>query len=67
MKKKLPLVLWNQRFYDTKYGLTVDAVDKKLSSFKTGSIILLHDTHQAQTQTVFPESTWAYDCGMPET
>lgn len=52
-KKKLPLVLWNLRFYDSKYGLTINAVDKKLADVKTGSIILLHDTHKEQTQAVF--------------
>lgn len=52
-QKKTPLVLWNIRFYDTKYGLTKEAVDKKLAAIANGSIILLHDTHKEQTQEVF--------------
>ncbi|MBA2403954.1 MAG: polysaccharide deacetylase family protein [Bdellovibrionales bacterium] len=52
-QKKTPLVLWNVRFYDTKYGLTVEAVDKKINEIQAGSIILLHDTHKDQKQEIF--------------
>lgn len=54
--KKMPLVLWNIRFYDTKKGLTIKAVNKKLALIKNGSIILLHDTHKNHNLNTFLNS-----------
>jgi peptidoglycan/xylan/chitin deacetylase (PgdA/CDA1 family) len=53
---KLPLILWDVRFYDTTYGLTLPAVDKKLEHVRVGSIILLHDTHKGVRQEEFLKS-----------
>ncbi len=55
-KMKMPLILWDVRFYDTKYGLSKDAVEKKLSSINPGSIILLHDCHVGKKQDEFLEA-----------
>jgi peptidoglycan/xylan/chitin deacetylase (PgdA/CDA1 family) len=52
-EKNIPLILWDVRFYDTKYGLSVEAVNKKLPSISSGSIILLHDSHQGSKQNEF--------------
>jgi peptidoglycan/xylan/chitin deacetylase (PgdA/CDA1 family) len=49
----MPLILWNVRFYDTRYGLNVKSVKNKLPDIKAGSIILLHDTHQGAKQNEF--------------
>lgn len=54
--RRLPLILWNIRFFDTKYGLSQTAVQKKLPDITGGSIILLHDTHKGSTQKEFIES-----------
>jgi peptidoglycan/xylan/chitin deacetylase (PgdA/CDA1 family) len=40
-----PLILWSVRFFDTNRGLSLEAVKEKISSLKSGDIILLHDTH----------------------
>ena len=50
---KWPLILWDVRFYDTKYGLSKKVVKEKLSTISDGSIILLHDTHVGAKQAEF--------------
>ncbi len=45
-ENKIPLVLWDTRFYDTKYPLTKTKIDKALKNLKNGSIILLHDVQK---------------------
>ncbi len=54
--RKEPLVLWNVRFFDTKYGLTKESVLKKMDSVVPGSIILLHDTHEGEKLSIFLEA-----------
>lgn len=44
-KLQYPLVHWNQRFFDTQIGLSRTAVLKRVSQFRAGDILLLHDTH----------------------
>ncbi len=41
----LPLVLWNQRFFDSLQQLTISKVSERISNIRAGDIILLHD-HQ---------------------
>ncbi len=54
--RKEPLVLWNVRFYDTNHLLTIERVEKKISSVVPGSIILLHDTHDGEKLRIFLEA-----------
>ncbi len=44
-KLHYPLVHWNQRFFDTQRGLPRTAIIGKISRFRSGDILLLHDTH----------------------
>jgi len=39
----MPLILWNQRFYDGLIPLTISRVQKKIVKIQKGSIILLHE------------------------
>jgi peptidoglycan/xylan/chitin deacetylase (PgdA/CDA1 family) len=55
-QRKEPLILWNVRFYDTNHLLTVERVEKKMSSVIPGSIILLHDTHEGEKLRIFLEA-----------
>lgn len=52
-EKKIPLVLWDVRFFDSIYGLSKKSVNKKLSSISSGSIVLLHDNHKDAKKTNF--------------
>jgi peptidoglycan/xylan/chitin deacetylase (PgdA/CDA1 family) len=52
----MPLILWDVRFYDTRYGLSIKAVTKKLPTIQAGSIILLHDTHKGSKRVEFLEA-----------
>jgi peptidoglycan/xylan/chitin deacetylase (PgdA/CDA1 family) len=46
----IPLILWNQRFFDTRYTLSKDRALVRASGFKAGDIVLLHDsTDRLQT------------------
>lgn len=53
---KMPLILWDVRFYDTTYGLSIKAVNKKMSHIQAGSIVLLHDTHKNERRIEFLNS-----------
>lgn len=44
-KLRYPLVHWNQRFFDTQRGLPRTAIVHRISQFRSGDILLLHDTH----------------------
>lgn len=48
-----PLILWNIRFYDTQRTLNLDMINKQIMKIKSGSIILLHDTHTDFKQEPF--------------
>jgi peptidoglycan/xylan/chitin deacetylase (PgdA/CDA1 family) len=41
-----PLVHWNQRFFDTQRGLPQTVILNRIPQFKSGDILLLHDTHR---------------------
>ena len=40
---KIPLILWNKRYFDGLISLTQKRIDKKGFSFSPGSIVLLHE------------------------
>ena len=44
-KLQYPLIHWNQRFFDTQRGLPSNALIMRISQFRSGDILLLHDTH----------------------
>lgn len=52
---KIPLILWNQRFYDTVWPLTEKKVVKNLPRLSSGDIVLLHDRQPLQRQQAFIE------------
>jgi len=50
-KLHYPLIHWNQRFYDTQRGLPQTVILKRIPQFKSGDILLLHDTHRKYQQS----------------
>ena len=48
-----PLVHWNQRFYDTQQGLPIHKVGHWVSQFRSGDILLLHDTQSTDHPSFF--------------
>lgn len=52
-KLHYPLVHWNQRFFDTQRGLPRTAIVNSISRFRSGDILLLHDTHSKYHQSFF--------------
>ncbi|TFG63320.1 MAG: polysaccharide deacetylase family protein [Nitrospirales bacterium] len=52
-KLHYPLVHWNQRFFDTQRGLPRTAIVNSVSRFRSGDILLLHDTHSKYHQSFF--------------
>jgi hypothetical protein len=42
---RCPLVHWNLRFFDTQRGLPRTAILNRIPQFRSGDILLLHDTH----------------------
>jgi peptidoglycan/xylan/chitin deacetylase (PgdA/CDA1 family) len=52
-KLQYPLIHWNQRFFDTQRGLPKTAVVNNISRFRSGDILLLHDTHSQHHQSFF--------------
>ena len=46
-----PLIHWNQRFYDTRWGLPRTILSLRIPQFQAGDIILLHDTHRKYHQS----------------
>lgn len=52
-KLKYPLIHWNQRFFDTQRGLPSKAIVNRVSHFRSGDILLLHDTHSKHHKSFF--------------
>lgn len=52
-KLQYPLIHWNQRFFDTQRGLPRNILMKRISEFRSGDILLLHDTHIKYQQSFF--------------
>lgn len=50
---RMPLILWNYRFFDTVFTLTRKKVDKFLKHAKAGDIILLHDQQKPKNKDLF--------------
>ncbi len=48
---KYPLIHWNQRFFDTQRGLPRKAIVNRVPHFRSGDILLLHDTHSTHHQS----------------
>ena len=48
-----PLIHWSQRFFDTQRGLPRHALTNRISQFRSGDILLLHDTHIKYHQSFF--------------
>ncbi len=48
-----PLIHWSQRFFDTQRGLPKKAIVNRVSHFRSGDILLLHDTHSTHHQSFF--------------
>ena len=42
---RCPLVHWNLRFFDTQRGLHRTSILNRIPQFRSGDILLLHDTH----------------------
>lgn len=53
---KVPLLLWNQRFYDSLFRLTKSKIDQKIKNFSAGDIILLHDRQKMKNRSDFISS-----------
>jgi peptidoglycan/xylan/chitin deacetylase (PgdA/CDA1 family) len=47
------LILWNHRFFDSIFELTIKKISKYLSKAKNGDIILLHDHQKIKNQSSF--------------
>lgn len=52
-KLKMPLFMWNVRFYDRAVPLNKPMIDKAMFMMKSGSIILLHDAQRVVFAPVF--------------
>ncbi len=52
-KLEYPLIHWNQRFFDTQRGLPKKSIVKRVSNFRSGDILLLHDTHIKHDKSFF--------------
>ncbi len=50
---RCPLVHWNLRFFDTQRGLPRTAILNRIPQFRSGDILLLHDTHIKHNQSFF--------------
>lgn len=61
---KVPLVLWNHRFYDTARTWTVRRAQKSLRRLEAGDIILLHDRQDASQREIFLETLAVYLQGI---
>lgn len=52
----IPWIHWEHRFYDTVWKWTKRRVERKLSSMKSGDIVLLHDNQRPHFQESFLEA-----------
>ena len=52
-KLNLRLVLWNHRFFDTRFQWSIAKANRSLSRMKAGDIILLHDFQNPQHHQQF--------------
>ena len=50
---RLPLVLWDQRFYDTLFRFTPQRALRSLRHTQSGSIVLLHDAQRPSLKSEF--------------
>jgi len=57
---KMPLVLWNTRFFDTVFSWTRSRAFKSLKKARSGDIILLHDRQPLTKLPLFLETLDAY-------
>jgi peptidoglycan/xylan/chitin deacetylase (PgdA/CDA1 family) len=53
---KLPLILWNHRFFDTVFPWTASKARKSAHRLHPGDIILLHDRQKPAFQNTFLET-----------
>jgi peptidoglycan-N-acetylglucosamine deacetylase len=56
----LPLILWNQRFFDTRFSWTPQRARRGVERVSKGSIILLHDRQPHSKLDLFLESLRIY-------
>lgn len=52
----LPLVLWSERFFDTRFVWTRGRADRALSRLEAGAIVLLHDRQPRERLERFLET-----------
>ncbi len=57
---KIPLILWNRRFYDSVIPWTMGRALRSLDKTHSGDIILLHDNHGPQRLVGFLKTLDAY-------
>lgn len=57
---KMPLILWNTRFYDTRFAWTRDKALRSLARARSGDIVLLHDRQSAKALPGFVETLDIY-------
>jgi len=57
---KIPLVLWNHRFYDTALPWTENRAAKNAATLVPGDIVLLHDRQRKQNRTLFLKTLRKY-------
>ena len=55
-KLGIPLVLWDERFYDTRFSWTIERANRSLARINPGAIILLHDRQKAARVIEFTET-----------
>lgn len=50
---QIPLVLWNHRFFDSRWAWTQKKANRSLRRLQSGDIILLHDVQLATNKELF--------------
>lgn len=58
--QKVPLVLWNHRFFDTAHAWTAKRAAPSLARIQNGDIVLLHDRQRADREIIFIETLTTY-------
>lgn len=61
-----PLILWNERFFDTVFPLSLKAVKRSASRIEAGSIVLLHDRQKPYRLNRFCNSLNSYLASLNE-